>query len=104
RGTVMWSVGSTIVGSLAFLWGAPWRQREVIRVLRTVQRAAVGIVLAITLLFFIFPDALLGRFAFYSETLNPSSAASELQFRTWDYPVNNFMGAFGYERWPYGYG
>jgi len=104
RGTLMWSAGSTIVGSLAFLWGAPWRQREVIRVLRTVQRAAVGIVLAITLLFFIFPDALLGRFAFYSETLNPSSTASELQYRTWEYPVNNFLGAFTYERWPYGYG
>jgi len=34
----------------------------------------------------------------------PSSSASELQVRTWDYPVNNFLGAFGYERWPYGYG
>jgi hypothetical protein len=104
RGTVMWSTGCTIVGSLAFLWGAPWRQREVIRVLRTVQRAAIGIALALTLLFLIFPDALLARFAFYSETLNPSSAASELQFRTWDYPLSNFLGAFGYERWPYGYG
>jgi hypothetical protein len=74
----MWSSGSTLIGSLAFLWGAPWRQREVIRVLRTVQRAAIGIALAITMLFLIFPDALLGRFAFYSETLNPSSTASEL--------------------------
>jgi len=27
----------------AFVWGAPWRQREVIRVLRNVQRAAIGI-------------------------------------------------------------
>jgi hypothetical protein len=104
RGTLMWSSGCTLIGSLAFLWGAPWRQREVIRVLRTVQRAAIGIALALTMLFFIFPGALLARFAWYSETLNPSSAASELQFRTWDYPVKNFMGAFGYERWPYGYG
>jgi hypothetical protein len=104
RGVLLWSVGSTIVGGAAFLWGAPWRQREVIRVLRTVQRSALGIALAITILFFIFPDALLARFAFYSETLNPSSAASELQFRTWDYPIRNLMGAFYYERWPYGYG
>lgn len=104
RGTLMWSAGSTIVGSLAFLWGAPWRQREVIRVLRTVQRAALGIALALIILFAIFPEALLARFAFYSETLNPTSSASELQFRTWEYPMRNFLGAFGYERWPYGYG
>jgi hypothetical protein len=104
RGVLMYSMGSAIVGAAAFLWGAPWRQREVIRVLRTVQRAALGIVLALTLLFFIFPEALMARFAFYSETLLPSSRASELQFRTWDYPLRNFLGAFGYERWPYGYG
>ena len=104
RGALLWSTGSTIVGVAAFLWGAPWRQHEVIRVLRTVQRAALGIALAITLLFFVFPEALMARFAFYSETLLPSSSASELQFRTWDYPIRNFLGAFSYERWPYGYG
>ncbi|HET8922816.1 MAG TPA: hypothetical protein VFN26_07435 [Candidatus Acidoferrum sp.] len=104
RGTLMWSTGSAIVGSLAFFWGAPWRQREVVRVLRTVQRTALGIALALVLLFFIFPDALLARFAFYSETLSPWSAASELQHRTWNYPLANFLGAFGYDRWLYGYG
>ena len=104
RGVLLWSSGSALVGSAAFLWGAPWRQREVLRVLRTVQRAVVGIALALTLLFFIFPDALLARFAFYSETLSPSSTAGELQFRSWDYPLQNFLGAFGYDRWPYGYG
>ena len=34
----------------------------------------------------------------------PSSSASELQNRTWDYPIRNLLGAFSYERWPYGYG
>ena len=104
RGVVLWCSGSAIVGVLAFVWGAPWRQREVIRVLRTAQRAALGIALGIGLLFFIFPDALLSRVAFYTETLSPGSSASELQTRTWDYPLQNFLGAFGYERWPYGYG
>jgi hypothetical protein len=42
--------------------------------------------------------------AFYTETLSPSSSASQLQERSWDYPVRNFLGAFSYERWPYGYG
>ena len=104
RGVVLWSTGSALVGALAFIWGAPWRQREVVRVLRTVQRAAIGIALGITLLLFLFPEALLSRVAFYTETLSPSSSASELQNRTWNYPITNFLGAFGYERWPYGYG
>jgi hypothetical protein len=104
RGVVLWSSGTAIIGSLAYLWGAPWRQREVMRVLRTVQRAATGIVLALVLLFFIFPESLLSRVAFYKETLLPGSTASELQTRTWDYPVANFLLAFNYERWPYGYG
>jgi len=33
-----------------------------------------------------------------------SSSVSELQNRTWDYPMSNFVGAFGYERGRYGYG
>jgi hypothetical protein len=104
RGVVLFSVGSAIVGAVAFVWGAPWRQREVLRVLRSAQRAALGIVLGIGLLFFIFPDALLSRVAFFTETLTPGARNSELQTRTWDYPLRNFLGAFGYDRWVYGYG
>jgi hypothetical protein len=104
RGVVLYSAGSAIAGTVAFVWGAPWRQREVIRVLRTVQRAALGIALGLGLLFFIFPDALLSRVAYFSETLTPGGRTSELQTRTWDYPLMNFLGAFGYDRWPYGYG
>jgi hypothetical protein len=104
RGVVLWCLGSAIVGVFAFVWGAPWRQREVIRVLRTAQRAALGIALGIGLLFFIFPDALLSRVAYFTETLTPGTKSSELQNRTWDYPMQNFLGALSYERWPYGYG
>jgi hypothetical protein len=104
RGIVLWSLGSALASSVAFVWGAPWRQQEVMRVLRNVQRAAVGIALAIVILLAAYPEALLSRVAFYTETLSPSSTASELQNRTWDYPLRNFLGAFGYERWPYGYG
>jgi hypothetical protein len=104
RGVVLWSAGSAIAGVLVFIWGAPWRQREVIRVLRTAQRAALGIALGLGLLFFIFPEALLSRVAFYTETLTPGISTSDLQNRTWDYPLRNFLGAFAYERWMYGYG
>lgn len=104
RGVVLWAAGSSLIGVFAFLWGAPWRQGEVVRVLRAVQRTAIGIALGIALLFFLFPEALLSRVALYTETLDPTSSVSQLQNRTWDYPVRNLLGAFGSERWPYGYG
>jgi O-antigen ligase len=100
----LWTAGEALFIVAAYLWGAPWRQREVIRVFRTVQRAALAIGLAVVALFFVFPDALFARLAIYSETLTPGSSASELQSRTWDYPLRNFLGAFNYDRWPYGFG
>jgi len=104
RGVFLWTAGAALIIVVAFIWGAPWRQREVLRVFRTVQRAALAVALAMVALFFVFPDALLARLAIYSETLTPGAANSELQTRTWDYPLRNFMGAFDYDRWPYGYG
>src|SRR5215471_598206 len=104
RGVVLWGAGSALAGAFAFMWGAPWRQKEVVRVLRTLQRALIGMVLAMALLLALFPDALLSRVAFYTETLSPTSSVSDLQNRTWDYPIRNFTAAFGYERWTYGYG
>jgi len=104
RDVVLWSAGSALVGSVAFVWGAPWRQREVLRVLRSVQRTALGIVLGIVILLATYPEALLSRVALYTETLSLSSSASKLPHRTWTYPVANFLGAFSYDRWPYGYG
>jgi hypothetical protein len=104
RGTFMYGMINAVVTSAAFIWGAPWREGEARRVFRAVQRAAVGILLGIVLLFYAYPDALMSRLAIYTETLLPGSPTSELAHRTWDYPVTNFLGAFYYERWPYGYG
>jgi len=104
RGSFMWSMINALATSVAFIWGAPWRQGEVLRVLRSIQRAALGIGLGIALLFYIYPDALLSRLAIYEETLMPNSPGSELSSRGWNYPIQNFLGAFNYDRWPYGYG
>jgi hypothetical protein len=76
----------------------------VVRVFRSIQRVAIGIGLGIVLLFYAYPDALLSRLAIYQETLTPNSPKSELAHRGWYYPLENFLGAFNYERWPYGYG
>lgn len=104
RGVFLWSLGSGLVGAAAFLWGAPWKQGEVRRIFRAIQRAALGVALAIIVLLLTYPDALLNRLAVYSETLDPRSPTSELVHRTRDYPLANFLAAFNSPRWPYGFG
>jgi hypothetical protein len=104
RGVFMWTLGSTIAGTIAFLWGAPWKQGEVSRIIRTLQRAALGISLAVVLLLFAYPEAFLNRIAVLSETLDPRSETSELFHRVHTYPLANFLGAFDFDRWAYGYG
>ncbi|HYL65392.1 MAG TPA: hypothetical protein VE077_22465 [Candidatus Methylomirabilis sp.] len=104
RGSFMWGMMNALATSIAFLWGAPWKQGEVRRVFRSIQRVAIGIALGMVVLFYAYPDALMSRLAIYEETLLPSSGASELSHRGWTYPIDNFLGAFDYPRWPYGYG
>ena len=104
RGSFIAGMINALVTSVAFIWGAPWRQGQALRVLHPIQRVAIGIALGIVLLFYFYPDALLSRLAIYQETLMPNSPTSELGHRAWTYPLDNFLGAFNYERWPYGYG
>ena len=104
RGVFLWTLGSGLVGAVAFVWGAPWRQGEALRVLRTLQRVVLGIALAMVVLLLTYPDALLNRLAVYSETLDPRLPTSELAYRFHEYPLQNFLGAFYNPRWPYGWG
>jgi hypothetical protein len=104
RGVFMWSAMSGVVGALAFLWGAPWRQGKALRVVRAVQRAALAVALAIVVLLFTYPEAFLGRIAVYSETLDPRKPTSELVHRVHEYPLAEFLKAFNNSRWLYGYG
>lgn len=104
RGSFLWGILNAAATSVAFLWGAPWREREVMRVIRSIQRVAIGVGLAVALLLYIYPEQLTSRLAIYAETLDPNSPTNELSQRGWIYPVENFLGAFTYPRWPYGYG
>jgi len=104
RGALLWSMLNLSAGSVAFLWGAPWKQREVIRVLRTIWRTAFVIAVALLILLLLNPAALLDRAAFYSETLMPGSEQSELAYRVYQYPMENFLSAFEHSRWMIGYG
>jgi hypothetical protein len=104
RGVFMWNSGIAIIVAAGFLWGAPWRQRETIRVLQIIQRTAFSVGIGIVLLLTIFPDELGSRLAIYSETLMPNSPTSELVHRTQTYPLQQLGFAFDHPRWPYGYG
>jgi hypothetical protein len=104
RGVFMYAMINGAMTAFAFVWGAPWRQREAMRAIRTVQRAALGAAIALGLLSVVFPEALGSRLSLYTETLSPNSATSELGFRAWDYPVQNLFKAFANDHWPYGYG
>jgi hypothetical protein len=104
RGSFLWGIITALVTSAGFVWGAPWRQGKARRVFRSIQRVTLGIALGMVVLFYAYPDALMSRLRIYEETLSPSSPTSELSHRGWTYPVENFLGAFTYDRWPYGYG
>src|SRR5205823_13462040 len=104
RGVILGALASAMVVAPAVLWGASWAGEQRIRVMRAVQRAAVFVAIALTILVGIFPQEVGSRLAIYTETLSPSSSKSELGFRSWNYPLQNFVAAFDYPRWPYGYG
>jgi len=104
RGVMMWSAGSALVIMAAFVWGAPWKQKEASRVIRSIQRVILLGGVAIVALSVIFPEQVNSRLAIYSETLSPYSTASELGYRTREYPMANFLAAFNTPRWMYGYG
>jgi hypothetical protein len=103
RGAFMWAMINGVAVSIAFVWGAPWRQGEALRSFRAVQRALIATALGIVLVFFTFPEALLSRVAIYQETLG-GGVHSELGHRGWDYPLRNFLAAFDSDRWGIGYG
>jgi len=104
RGVFLWVLASAIVLAPAVIWGASWVGEQRIRIMRAIRRAAVFVAIALTILITIFPQEVGSRLAIYSETLSPYSSRSELGFRSRDYPLHNFVAAFDYPRWPYGYG
>ena len=104
RGVFMWNVGIALLFAVGFLWGAPWRQSEAIRVLRTTFRVIFFSGSAIVLLIVLFPGAVRSRLEIYYNTLMPTSPNSELVLRTHTYPMQQLGRAFDSSRWVYGNG
>jgi len=102
RGTFVYSSASALLLAAAFSAGVRGRLRIRVRRLLPVLLALGGVALAGVL--FLYPEAVGARWSFYYETIAPWSAASELWWRVWGYPVANLLGAFSYPGWPLGYG
>jgi hypothetical protein len=104
RGALIYVAITMLALSAGFLWGAPWRLGQGRRLIKASRRAfligAVGLFLMVQF----FPRSIGASWAFYSETLSPTSPSSELQDRTWDYPLLNLMTALHHPRWLYGDG
>ena len=104
RGPVMYSVGSAVILAAAFLWGAPWRQRQAHRTLKAIGRSLTVAALALATIIMIFPEQAGSRIALYAETLLPTSSAYEVTYRTWDYPIANLVSVFDQPNWLLGNG
>jgi len=102
RGTVVLSIASAAVMSGAFLWGVPSQNRH--RILKAVSGTAMAMGMCLVLAVFIVPGEVATRWNFYSETLSPTSTSYELSYRTWDYPVHEFMLASSGPHWIVGNG
>jgi hypothetical protein len=104
RGSLIQSAVSAAVMSAAFIWGAPWRTRQVYRMLKAIRQSAVMIAIFVALAAAVYPVAVGGKWAYYTETLSPDSESYQLTDRVWDYPLYNLELAFAEPHWVTGVG
>jgi hypothetical protein len=97
-------LGSAFVMTGAFLWGAPWKWGQGHRLVKALRRTLLVGGIGLILMAEVFPFVLGSNWAFLSETLAYKGEGSELQSRSWDYPIRNLKLAFEHERWVAGYG
>ena len=104
RGSIVYTIMSILVLSAGFLWGAPWKWGQGHRLVTAIRRVLLIGAAGLFLMVQLFPASIGATWAFYSETLSPTSSATQLEFRALDYPIGNLQRVFQYDRWPYGFG
>jgi len=104
RGAVVLVLASSLALAVGFLWGAPWRWQQAHRLVRAIRRSFIVGALGLAAILLIFPEEAGSRMAYYTETLSPSSSTYQLGNRTWDYPIQNLIFAFGRPNWVLGNG
>lgn len=102
RGAIVNDAANLVLLSLGILWGS--ERGAGLKVLAMLQRSAIVIGLALVTVIILYPKEFGARYAFYSETLFPSSSAYELGFRVWQYPIDNLVYAFQQPNWLLGNG
>ena len=104
RGAFLYVGASALVLSAGMLWGAPESRLGGYRLLKAIRRGSIFVALALSLSVILFPDVVGARWAFYRETLSPTSESFEAGSRVWDYPLGELQKAFANPDWPTGYG
>lgn len=104
RGAVVFVLASSLVLTVGFLWGAPWRWRQAHRLIRAIRRSVIVGALGLAAVLLLFPGEAASRIDYYTETLLPSSSAYEVTRRGWDYPIENLIGSFSRPNWAIGNG
>jgi hypothetical protein len=98
-------IGISALGIAAgFFWGANWRSGQIQKLSRSFALSLFLVAAAVLLAMVAIPHALNSQWAFYSETLSPTSSSSEIGFRTWDYPIQNIYDAISEPHWLVGNG
>ena len=90
RGGFLFGIASLGVLTGAVLWsgGADTGHRR--RLAGWIAGASAAVLAIGGAIVALFPASVMARWAFYSETLNPASSASELGWRVWEHPWLNF--------------
>jgi hypothetical protein len=104
RGSFMLVLISALAMGAAFLWGAPWRQRQAHRMIKTIRRSLIFGAAGLLLILFLFPKEAGSRVEYYTETLLPGASSYQLENRTWDYPIENLLSVFSGKNWVLGNG
>lgn len=104
RGALLYALGSGFVLAAAFLWGAPWSQKQAHKLIKAIWRitavAGIGVLIAVS----VFPSAVGIRLSYYAATILPSSPTEQLTGRLESYPIQEFKKAFTEDGWLFGNG
>ncbi len=104
RAGVLYASATFFLSVASYLWGRSRRQLGSSHTTHLGMRAAVVGGLALVAVAVLFPEAVSSRWALYYETIAPWSPASELAYRTQQYPLAEFVKAFYYPHWLIGQG
>ncbi len=101
---VIISISGMVIAAAYLAWGVPWGWGWGQRMLKTVRRTLIVMAVGVVVMSIYFPQVIGGHWAFVSESLAYGGEGSELQGRTFDYPLENMEKAFAHDRWMIGYG